>query len=129
MMNRVDEKGKVFTARIHKMEVEVNIVTVQGHVHGYLHVQPGQRVKDLLNNPAEQFLAITSATVSAKVDPQIKAAPRTAQSKQKADWPDEQPEPIRSDFLALNKRYVISVVPVDEDKVERPRGEEYYIPR
>jgi hypothetical protein len=129
MMNRVDEKGKVFTARIHKMEVEVNIVTVQGHVHGYLHVQPGQRVKDLLNNPAEQFLAITSATVSAKVDPQIKAAPKTAQSKQKADWPDEQPEPIRSDFLALNKRYVISVVPVDEDKVERPRGEEYYIPR
>jgi hypothetical protein len=129
MMNRVDEKGKVFTARIHKMEVEVNIVTVQGHVHGYLHVQPGQRVKDLLNNPSEQFLAITSATVSAKVDPQIKAAPRTAQSKQKADWPDEQPEPIRSDFLALNKRYVISVVPVDEDKVERPRGEEYYIPR
>jgi len=129
MMNRVDEKGKVFTARIHKMEVEVNIITVQGHVHGYLHVQPGQRVKDLLNNSAEQFLAITSATISTKAGPQIKAAPRTTQSKQKPDWPDEQPEPVHSDFLALNKQYVISVVPVDEDKVERPRGEEYYIPR
>ena len=77
MMNRVDEKGKVFTARIHKMEVEVNIVTVQGHVHGYLHVQPGQRVKDLLNNPAEQFLAITSATVTAKVTLKSKLLPNS----------------------------------------------------
>ncbi len=129
MLNRVDEKGKVFTARVHKMEVEVNIVTVQGHVHGYLHIQPGQRVKDLLNNPAEQFLAITSATVYTKTDLQVKAASKTTQTKQKADGSEEQVEPTRSDFLALNKQYVISVVPIDEDKVERPRGEEYYIPR
>ena len=130
MMNRVDEKGKVFTARIHKLEVEVNIVTVQGHVHGYLHLQPGQRVKDLLNNPAEHFLAITSATVSNRPETLAKApSARTAQPRQKPDAPDEQPASIHADFLALNKQFVISVVPVDEDKVERPREEEYYIPR
>lgn len=129
MLNKVDEKGKLFTARIHKMEVEVNIVTVQGHVHGYLHIQPGQRVKDLLNNPAEQFLAITSATVHAKTETPFKITPRAGQTRQKADTPGEQPKPTQADFLALNKQYVISVVPVDEDKVERPREEEYYIPR
>jgi uncharacterized protein DUF6812 len=129
MLNRVDEKGKVFTSRIHKMEVEVNIITVQGHVHGYIHVQPGQRVKDLLNNPAEQFLAITSATISTRSEFPVKPAPKSTQARQKADGLDEQARPATADFLALNKQYVISVVPVDEDKVERPREEEYYIPR
>ncbi|HST06051.1 MAG TPA: hypothetical protein VLQ48_15145 [Chloroflexia bacterium] len=131
MLNKVDEKGKVFTPRIRKMEVEVNIITVQGHVHGYLHIQPGQRVKDLLNNPAEQFLAITAATVHSRPEAAPKVAPKSGQSRQKADATEGSPaeQPAHADFLALNKQYVISVVPVDEDKVERPRDEEYYIPR
>ena len=119
MLNRVDEKGKVFTAHIRKMEVEVNIVTAQGEVHGYIHVQPGQRVKDLLNSPTEQFLAITRATIQTKPD-----APKTSAKVGTAP-----PQVTHVEFLALNKQYVISVVPVDEDKIERRRDEEYYIPR
>jgi hypothetical protein len=118
MLNRVDEKGKVFTARVRKMEVEVRIETVQGKVHGYVHLQPGQRVKDLLNNTSEQFLAITQATIHPRVE--SKAGTKTIATP---------PEPTEVEFLALNKQYVISVVPVDEDKIERRRDEEYYIPR
>jgi hypothetical protein len=118
MLNRVDEKGKVFTARVRKMEVEVHIATVQGHVHGYVHLQPGQRIKDLLNNPAEQFLAITQATIQPM--PEAKAGTKAAALH---------PPATEAGFLALNKQYIISVVPVDEDKVARRRDEEYYIPR
>lgn len=120
MLNRVDEKGKVFTARVRKMEVEVNIVTAQGTVHGYIHLQSGQRVKDLLNSPTEQFLAITRATIETKSE-----IPRLP-NKTAVIAP---PQITHAEFLALNKQYVISVVPVDEDKVERRRDEEYYIPR
>ena len=118
MLNRVDEKGKVFTARVRKLELEVHIDTVQGQVHGFVHLQPGQRIKDLLNNPAEQFLAITRATIHSKAD--AKNGPKTVTA---------QPQATQVDFLALNKQYVISVVPVDEDRIERRRDEEYYIPR
>ncbi|MEO5953911.1 MAG: hypothetical protein ABIQ44_15720 [Chloroflexia bacterium] len=120
MLNRVDEKGKVFTAHVRKMEVEVNIVTAQGFVHGYIHLQSGQRVKDLLNSPTEQFLAITRATIQLKSE-----VPKTS-TKAAAAAP---PKVTHAEFLALNKQYVISVVPVDEDKIERRRDEEYYIPR
>lgn len=119
MLNRVDEKGKVFTAHVRKMEVEVNISTVQGQVHGYIHLQPGQRVKDLLNNPSEQFLAITRATIQT----------RPEGTKTTAKSAAAQANTTKIEFLALNKQYVISVMPVDEDKIERRRDEEYYIPR
>ncbi len=118
MLNRVDEKGKVFTARVRKMEVEVQISTVQGQVHGYVHLQPGQRIKDLLNNTSEQFLAITQATVQPKTE--VKSGTKAAAA---------QPPASEVEFLALNKQYIISVVPIDEDKIERRRDEEYYIPR
>lgn len=112
-MNRVDEKGKVFTPQVRKMEVEVNIFTVHGHVHGYVHLQPGQRIKDLLNTGSEQFLAITRATLNGQ--PVGGAAPG--------------PTAVEVDFMALNKRHIVSVVPVGEDYLERRRDEEYYIPR
>ena len=119
MLSRVDEKGKVFTARVRKMEVEVHITTVQGEVRGYVHLQSGQRVKDLLNNSAEQFLAITQATIQANSEG-AKATHKSGAG---------QPQVTEVEFLALNKKYIISVVPVDDDKVERRRDEEYYIPR
>ena len=118
MLNRVDEKGKVFTPRVRKLELEVQIDTVQGRVHGYVHLQPGQRIKDLLNNPTEQFLAITQATLYPKAE--AKNGTKTAAA---------QPETTEAEFLALNKQYVISVVPIGEDRIERRRDEEYYIPR
>jgi hypothetical protein len=63
IMNRVDGKGKVFTERVRKTGVEVRMETLQGQVHGFLHVVAGQRVKDLLNSGDELFLAVTDATL------------------------------------------------------------------
>lgn len=120
MLNRVDEKGKVFTARVSKQEVEVHISTVQGQVRGYVHLQPGQRIRDMLNNSAEQFLAITGATIETRAE---------AKTGTKSGASQPQPQVVEAGFLALNKQYIISVVPVDEDKIERRRDEEYYIPR
>jgi hypothetical protein len=94
-LERVDDKGKVFTERVRKSNVEVDIVTIQGRLHGYMHVRPGQRVKDMLNNPAEQFLAITNATTTRNGETEIQHA----------------------GFLAVNKMHVISVIPIDEPKL------------
>jgi hypothetical protein len=42
---------------------------LQARVHGFLHVMPGSRVKDQLNNRDEQFLAITFATIMKNANP------------------------------------------------------------
>lgn len=104
MLDRVDLKGKVFTARVRKDHIEVELVTTQGRVHGYVHVAPNQRVKDLLNNPNEQFLAVTDATMG--------------------DDSDE--EALHHDFVTINKRYIITVIPINEARPAKPDDE--YIP-
>jgi hypothetical protein len=88
-MERVDEKGKV--------------VTIGGHVHGYLHVPPGRRVKDQLNMREEQFLALTDATMQ-ELDGQAG-------------------DPIG--FIAINKDHIISVMPIDEPR-PASTDEHYY---
>ena len=105
-MNRVDEKGKLFTERVHKTRVEVRIITLQGEVHGYLHVMPDQRVRDLLNNTSEQFLAVTDATLRGQGGL----------------------ESQHIEFIALNKNHLLSVIPIGEDKLHRQQEEEYYLP-
>jgi hypothetical protein len=35
---------------------------------------------------------------------------------------------VSSDFIALNKEHIISVIPLGEDKVKRQQAEEYYLP-
>jgi acetyl esterase/lipase len=94
MYERIDEKGKVFTPRIRTASVEVDIVTVQGVVHGFVHVKPDQRIKDELNYHAERFLAVTGATLRGHLD----ASPREV------------------GFVAVNKSHIITVVPVDEPR-------------
>lgn len=105
-MNRLDEKGKLYTEHVRKTRVEVAIVTTQGDVHGYVHVMRDQRVRDLLNN-SEQFLAVTDATLHGygRLDSQ------------------------QTDFIAINKQHIVSLTPIDEDKLQRQQIEEYYIPR
>jgi hypothetical protein len=105
-MNRVDEHGKIFTERVRKSQVEVRIMTSQGEIHGNIHVTPEQRVKDLLNNTSEQFLAVTDATI-------------TVQGSL---------ESRHIEFIALNKRYVMSVIPTNEESVKRQQDGEYYMP-
>lgn len=62
-MDRIDENGKIFTERVRKTRVEVRIVTVQGEVHGYMHLVGDQRVRDLLNDQSEQFIAVTDVSM------------------------------------------------------------------
>ncbi len=92
MYERTDENGKVFTPRVRTSHVEVEIITIQGLVHGYVHLKPEKRVKDELNNTQEPFLAVTDAVL------------RT----------DAASPPREVGFLAVNKRHIVSVVPIDE---------------
>lgn len=90
---KVDERGKYYTERMSKHSIEVLIVTVHGHIRGHVFVLPGQRVKDLLNNSAERFLAVTDATLTQH----DKAANQNFR------------------FIAVNKEFIISVVPMNEE--------------
>lgn len=94
MYERVDEKGKVFTPRIRTASVEVDIITLQGVVHGFVHVKPDQRIKDELNNKNEGFLAVTNASLRSHVDAQ----------------------PREVDFIAVNKSHIVTVVPINEPR-------------
>ncbi len=108
-MNKLDDRGKFYTERVRKTCVEVRIVTILGDVHGYVHITPDQRVKDLLNNGSEQFLAVTNATLQV--------------------YNSRDRESQQIEFIALNKQHIVSLIPVDEDKIQRQQEEEYYIPR
>jgi len=105
-MNRVDEHGKVFTDYVRKTRIEVRLITLQGDIHGYIHLIAEQRVRDMLNDKTEQFIAVTD--VSMKVQGTL--------------------ERVEADFIALNKKHIVSVIPLDEDKARRRQAEEYYLP-
>jgi len=105
-MDRIDGNGKIFTERVRKTRVEVRIMTVHGEVHGYIHMVPDQRVRDLLNDGSEQFIAVTDGSM--KIHGTL--------------------ERVSTEFIALNKRHIVSVVPMDEDKVKRRQFEEFYLP-
>lgn len=94
MYERIDERGKLFTPKVRTSSVEVDISTIQGLVHGYVHVKPQERVTDELNNSTEEFLAVTDAAI------------RT--------HPDSIPHEV--EFVALNKRHIISMVPINEPR-------------
>jgi hypothetical protein len=95
-MNRVDQKGKLYTERVRKAGVRVLISTVQGVVEGNVYLAPGERVKDLLNSDDEHFLAVTEATV---------------------EW-HARAEAAQAGFIALNKRHIVWVVPLEESAYE-----------
>jgi len=98
-MQTVDERGKFFTEKIRKQSVEVLVTTVHGQVRGHVYVLAGQRVKDLLNNGNEEFMALTNVSYTAHDGTHIQEV----------------------GFMALNKRHVISVIPINEP----PAASEY----
>jgi hypothetical protein len=59
---RVDEKGKVFTDRVSKLEILVTVRVDDAIIQGTLHVSSDNRLKDELNNN-ERFIALTQAQV------------------------------------------------------------------
>jgi hypothetical protein len=92
-MQRIDEKGKLFTERISKGQVDVVITTLTGQVRGFIYLTRGQRIKDMLNNDGERFIAVTEATAS-RLDGS---------------------EALSAALMAVNKDHIISVVPVGRE--------------
>ena len=87
-----EEKRKIFTNVIRKEPVEVILQTTAGTIiHGILHVQLDQRLKDELDKE-EPFVAITNATIFTV-----------------------QKEPLyKAEFLAVNRSQIIWLIPKNE---------------
>jgi hypothetical protein len=62
MVTQYDEKGKIFTQVVAKQPIRVVIQTIQQTIRGLIHIRPGMRIKDELNNE-ERFLAVTDAVL------------------------------------------------------------------
>jgi len=90
MTIRFDEKGKFFTDVIKKETVSVIIQTASFTIHGRVHIQPDERLKDELNTD-EQFIAVTEAIV----------------------FDADGAEKYRSDFLSVNSDHIVWVLPVE----------------
>lgn len=59
-----DEKGKIFTEVVSKVEIPAIVQTTQHLIRGNVHVRRDERLKDELDRD-ELFLAITDANVMA----------------------------------------------------------------
>src|SRR5207253_10093537 len=99
-MHKLDERGKYFTDRVNTHHMEVLVVTIKWQVHAYAHLMPGQRIKDLLNNRDEEFIALTDATITRD---------------------DSSTEQVN--FVALNKSHIISLIPMTEDPEQTDQDE------
>lgn len=88
-----DEKGKFFTDVVSKEAVLVTIQTTTNRVKGRLHVRPGHRLKDEINQ-SELFLAITDAVVYENSGIVL----------------------YQTEFLAINREHVVWLLPEDQRK-------------
>jgi hypothetical protein len=102
---KLNEKGKYFTERVSKRQVQVVVNTLHGQVLGQMFVLPAQRIKDLLNNVNEQFIAITEAVFIAG---------------------DGQRQEVG--FVAINKQHIVSVIPINEEVVNPQEEEDGFYP-
>jgi hypothetical protein len=91
MVTQFDEKGKIFTQVVNKEPVLVTIQTLQHLIRGTIHLRPGERLKDDLNEQ-ERFLAVTDAIL---LNPQKE-------------------EVYRTSFLAVNVAHIVWVIPDEE---------------
>ena len=91
MSIRFDEKGKFFTDVISKEAIPVIIQTLTHRIQGNIHLRPGERLKDEINQ-FEIFNAITEAKI----------------------FDHSGKELYRSDFLALNRDHIIWILPEDQ---------------
>jgi hypothetical protein len=86
-----DEKGKIFTYIVSKIQVPAIIQTLTHRIHGTVHVRDGDRLIEELCN-GHQFLAVTSAVVF------------TVNGK-----------PLyRSEFLTINREHIVWLLPSNE---------------
>ncbi|GAB4399233.1 MAG: hypothetical protein OHK0052_22550 [Anaerolineales bacterium] len=92
MSMNYDSKGKFFTNVITKEAVPAVIQTLTHRIQGYIHIRPGERIKDELDR-VETFLAVTDARVFDARGTVIHT----------------------SDFISINRNHVVWVIPVEED--------------
>lgn len=91
MSIRFDDKGKFFTDVISKEAVPVIIQTLTHRIQGQVHIRPGERLKDEINQ-GEAFFAVTEATVYDHSGKKL----------------------YRCDFLAINREHIIWLLPEDQ---------------
>jgi hypothetical protein len=91
MSIRFDEKGKFFTEIVSKEAVPVIIQTPTHQIHGNIHVRPGQRLKDEINQ-SETFFAVTEAIIYNAANEEI----------------------YRCDFMAVHREYIVWLLPQDQ---------------
>ena len=103
MTIRFDEKGKFFTEVISKEAVAVIIQTMTHRIHGKIHIRPGERLKDEINQ-AEPFFAVTEASIQDHAGQEI----------------------FRTDFLVIYREHIVWMLPVDKlsEGPAQPRGGE-----
>jgi hypothetical protein len=90
MSLRFDEKGMFFTEIVSKEAVEVIIQTPTNQLRGNIHIRPGERLRDEINE-SETFLAITEVII----------------------YDLDHQEQYHCDFLALNREHIIWMLPCD----------------
>jgi len=86
---RIDHKGKTFQDHAHKQRVASIVQTRSGRLRGFLFQDPDNRLKDNLNDKAEDFLAMEEVEL---LSPQGEVVDRCA-------------------FMAINKRHIEWVMP------------------
>ena len=94
MVTRIDHNGKVFSDQVRKHRVASIIQTESNRMRGVLFHDLDTRLKDYLNDQAESFIAVSEVEFlspdGAVVD--------------------------RCEFLAINKKNIQWVMPVDDGK-------------
>jgi len=91
-----DEKGKIFTQRVTKHPVPVVIQTLTHRILGEVHVRPGWRVLDEINQ-SEGFIAVTQAEVLDAHGHVI----------------------YQTDFLSVNRQHIVWLLPREAPEEER----------
>jgi hypothetical protein len=92
LVTRIDHNGKVFTDQVRKAKVASIIQTVSGRIRGVLFHDYEGRLKDNLNDEREVFIAVADAEFLSPSGEVLS----------------------KSEFLAINKRHLVWVMPGDE---------------
>lgn len=87
-----DEKGKYYTNIVPKVAVPTVIQTTTHLIRGLVHVRQGDRLKDELES-GDDYTAVTNAIV----------------------FDGEGKVTFRGSFLAVQKRQIVWIMPVDEE--------------
>jgi hypothetical protein len=90
MSIRFDDKGKFFTDVVAKESIPVIIQTPTNRIQGMIHVRPGSRLKDEINQ-SEPFFAVTEATILDLSGKDL----------------------FQCEFVAINRDHIIWMMPLD----------------